>query len=97
MRIASVRRANSAVVKVGLHPNDQGAEPYSVRMRFRAQAYDHNTNDLAADLGDWDSKNEAQSACLSHADEELSWEQRWPALVEAHTEAYWYRIVIYQD
>jgi hypothetical protein len=67
---------------------------YVVFMRYQSQAYDQSTNDLAADLGQWESKREAQSACVSHANEALSWEERWRGRWEAHAEVHWYRVSV---
>ena len=62
-------------------------------MRYRAEACFTDTEDVAADLGQWESKKAAQLACIGHADEPLNWQEPWSGMWQAWSEAYWYRIV----
>ena len=53
---------------------------YLVTMRYRAEAFRRDTDDLAADLGHWESKRGAQAACVGHARELLTWDQPWSGI-----------------
>ena len=78
------------------HPNPQSPVHwglYLVAMRFRAEAYQIDTDDLVTDLGHWESKRDAQAACIVHALGLLTWEQPWSGIWEASTNAYWYKVV----
>jgi hypothetical protein len=61
-------------------------------MRYRAEACFIDTEDVAADLGHWESRWDAQAACMAHALEVLTWEQARPGIWQASTNVYWYRV-----
>ena len=62
-------------------------------MRFRAEAFLRDTDDLAANLGHWESKRNAQAACMAHARELMTWDQPWSGIWQASSNAHWYQIV----
>lgn len=62
-------------------------------MRFRAEAYHTDTEDLAEDLGHWETRRAAQQACEQHAGETLVFSERWRGCWEARAEGHWYRII----
>lgn len=66
-------------------------------MRYRAEACFTDTDDVAANLGSFDDKKTAQLACMGHADEPLTWQEPWPGMWQARSEAYWYRVVALRD
>lgn len=61
-------------------------------MRFRAEVYHTDTRDLALDLGEWETQQQAQAACFSHVNQPLVWEERSFRFWQARTKRYWYQI-----
>ena len=70
---------------------------YLVAMRFRAETYQIETDELVADLGHWESRRNAQAACMVHALELLTWEQPWAGIWQASTNVYWYKVAASLD
>ena len=66
-------------------------------MRFRAEAYQIDTDDLVADLGHWESRRDAKAVCMAHALELLTWEQPWAGIWQASTNVYLYKVVSTSD
>ena len=66
-------------------------------MRYQAKAFLRDTDDLVADLGHWETKRDAQAACMAHALELLTWEQPWAGIWQASTNVYWYKVIASLD
>ena len=62
-------------------------------MRFRAEAYQIDTDDLVTDLGHWENRRDAQAACMAHASELMTWEQNFRGIWQASTNVCWYKVV----
>ena len=63
-------------------------------MRFRAAAYNTDSDELMADLLHWESRRAAQQACEQHAVQPLNFTERWRGCWEARTDMFWYRIIV---
>ena len=61
-------------------------------MRHRAEACFIDTEDVAADLGHFETATEARSACAAHADVVLSWQQTWEGMRQAQGKASWHQV-----
>ena len=61
-------------------------------MRYRTEVYLKDTDALVIDLGHWESKRDAQAACMAHALEPMAWEERWSGTWQARTNIYQYRL-----
>ena len=66
-------------------------------MRFRAEAYQIDTEDLIADLGHWESLRDAKAACMAHALEPLTWEQLFAGYWKASADLHWYKVIATRD
>ena len=64
-------------------------------MRYRAEVYQWNTEELVAELGYWESRQAAQMICVAfqRAPLPLFWEQPWEGIWQAEADAYWYKVV----
>jgi len=66
-------------------------------MRYHAEAWFTDTEDVAADLGHFETAAEDRSACASHDGAALSWQEPWDGMWYAQGKAYWYRVVAQRD
>lgn len=66
-------------------------------MRYRAEAHHTDTRKLALELGEWETRREAQIACIGHVGQPLVWEERSLGFWQARTEGYWYQIIATRD
>ena len=100
MKTAAVCRREIAVVKLGPHLKDRGAERqalYPVPMRYRAEVYRTDSDELLVNVGHWETRREAVMACEEHALQTLVFEEHWPTCWEARATVYWYRIRVTPD
>ena len=66
-------------------------------MRYRAAVHFKDTNDLALDLGRWETKRDASAACMGHAVGLLTWDQTSPGIWQARPNTHRYQIVASLD
>ncbi|MGY2892730.1 hypothetical protein ACVWZX_000723 [Deinococcus sp. UYEF24] len=62
-------------------------------MRYRAEAYDLDTQNLAADLGHFETRQEAVTACEKHARQNLIFSERARGLWRASAAAHLYGVI----
>ncbi|WP_407570753.1 hypothetical protein [Deinococcus altitudinis] len=62
-------------------------------MRYRAEAYDLDTENLAANLGHFETRQEAVKACEKHAGQSLIFIERRRGLWRASAAAHFYGVV----
>jgi hypothetical protein len=66
-------------------------------MRYRAEIYRTDSNDLLVNVGHWETRREAVMACEEHALQTLIFKEQWRNCWEAWATVYWYRIRVTPD
>jgi hypothetical protein len=62
-------------------------------MTFKSEAHSAKSENLAVDLGLWESQKAAQIACSVHADRFMPWVEIAPRLWEAQNGKVWYNVI----